>query len=227
MAKTGRLTKKTGLSLGPILMYVAAVVVIGGGLFAWDAAWRRRQEEAQKPPAPEVIVKNLVENIIGRDTVKSVKVDEPAGAVEVVFESATYPPAARATLTGEIAAQGLATVGQRVKKGDPVASAKSSDGAPVVSARAEYTGRVEQVLVKPGDKVEEGRAVVTIVPDDKKEARQNLETEGLLAWQAIISQLGTIKTVTSKISYKDLTLATVVGKRGERKVTTTYHDILK
>lgn len=226
MAKGNRLARKTGISLGPILIYIVTVLVIGAGLFAWDAAYRRQQEEAQKPPPPDVIAKNLVENIIGRDTVKNVKVDEAAGTVEVVFESATYPPAARSTITGEVVSQGLAAVGARVKKGDPVASVKGSDGNPVIAARADYTGTVEQVLVSPGDKLEEGRAAATIVPDDKKEARQNLETEGLLAFQAIISQLGNIKTVTSKIIYKNATLATVMGKRGAKNVTTTYDPSL-
>lgn len=229
MARTDRISKKTGISLGPILIYIAAVSVIGAGLFAWDAAYRRKQEEAQKPPPPEVLAKNLVENIIGRGTVKDVKVDEAAGTVEVVFESATYPPAARATTSGEVLAQGLDRViaGMRVDKDEPLAYVKGSEGKPTVVARAEHTGRVVQVLVKPGDRVEEGRAIALIEPEDKKEARQNLETEGLLAAQAILGQLRNINTVTSKIIYKDITLATVVGKRSQKTVTTTYHESLK
>lgn len=225
--RADRISRKTGLSIGPILIYIAAVVLVSAGLFAWDYSYRRKQEEALKPPPPEVIAKNLVENIIGRNTVKSVKVDEAAGMVDVVFESATYPPAARATVSGEVVARELIIEGMRVEKGDPVAYVRGSDAKPVVAARAEFSGRIVEVLAKPGSKLEEGRAAVTIEPDDKKEARQNLETEGLLAWQAIIAQLAKITTVTSNIIYKDITLATVVGKRGEKNVTATFHESLK
>ena len=227
MAKPGKLVRKTGVSIGPILIYVAAVAVVSVGLYAWDTAYRRREEASRRPPPPDVIAKNLVENIIGRDTVKDVKVNESAATVDVTFESATYPPAARSTVDGEVVAQGLATAGARVKKGDAVAHAKGSDGKVVVAARAEHTGTVAQVLVKPGDRIEEGRAVVTVIPNEKREARQNLETEGLLASQAILGQLTAINAVTSKIIYNNLTLATVVGKRGQRTVTATFHESLK
>ncbi len=227
MVKPGKLVRKTGVSIGPILIYVATVAVVSVGLYAWDTADRRREEAARRPPPPDVIAKNLVENIIGRNTVKNVNVNESAATVDVTFESATYPPAARSTVDGEVVAQGLVTVGARVRKGDAVAHAKGSDGKIVVAARAEHTGTVAQVLVKPGERIEEGRAAVTVVPDEKKEARQNLETEGLLASQAILGQLTAITTVTSKIIYNDLTLATVVGKRGQRNVTATFHESLK
>ncbi len=222
-----RLAKKTGLSLGPVLIYVGIVVVAGAGLFTWDYLVRRKEEEARKPPPTDVLARNLVENIIGRNTVKSVKVDEATGSVEVVFESATYPPAARAEATGEVVAEGLAREGMQVKKGDPLVSVKGSDGKITVAARAEVPGRVVKVLVKPGDKLEIDRAVMAIEPADKKTARENLETEGLLASQAILGQISSVKAVTSKIIYKDLTLATVVGKRGQKGVTTSYNEGLR
>jgi len=224
-----RLARKTGLRPGPILIYVAAVAVIVAGLLAWDAAWKRREEAARKPPPADVLAKNLVENIIGRNTVKTVTVDEAKGTVDVTFESATYPPAARATMAGEVLPKQLDRLipGAPVTKGQPLVYVKGPTGAEVVGASAEHTGKVVQLLVKAGDKVVENRAVVLIEPDDKAEARQNLETEGLLAWQAIISQLNQIKTVTSRIVYKDATLATVVGVRGEKAVKTTYHESLK
>ncbi len=222
-----RLAKRTGLSVGPILIYIGVVAVVGAGLFAWDYSYRRQQEAARRPPPTDVMARNLVENIIGPNTVKSVKADDATGSVEVVFESATYPPAARAEATGEVVAAGLAQEGMQVKKGDPLASVKGSDGKVTVAARAEFTGRVVRVLVKPGDKLDVDRAVVAIEPADKKTARENLETEGLLASQAILGQMPQVKQVTSNIVYKDLTLATVVGKRGGKGVTTTYHESLK
>ncbi len=210
-------------------IYVAVVVVAGAGLFTWDYLYRRRQEEAMKPPPPDVLAKNLVENIIGRGSVKDIKIDEAAGTADVKFESATYPPAARATVSGEVVSKSLdqVMVGLRVVKGDPLVYVRANDGKITLAAQAEYTGRVVQVLVKPGDKIEDGRAMVLIEPEDKVDARKNLETEGLLASQMIMSQLNAIKTVTAKIIYKDITLATVVGKRGEKTVTTTYHPSLE
>lgn len=229
MARADRLARKTGLSWVPIAIYVTVVVVAGGGLFAWDYLYQRKQEEALKPPPPDVLAKNLVENIIGRGSVKDLKIDEAAGTIDVTFESATYPPAARATVTGEVVPKDLerVMVGLRVVKGDPLVYVRGSDGKIVVAAQAEYTGRVVQVLVKPNDKVEEGQAMALIEPEDKSDARKNLETEGLLAAQVIMSQLSTIKGVTAKIIYKDITLATVVGKRGEKGVTATYHPSLQ
>lgn len=224
-----RLARRTGLRPGPILIYVGVVAVIVAGLLAWDAAWKRREEAGRKPPPADVLAKNLVENIIGRNTVKTVKVDEAKGTVDVTFESATYPPAARVTAAGEVLPRQLdkLTPGARVTKGQALIYVKGPTGAEVVAATADQTGAIIQVLVRAGDKVEESRAAVLIEPDDKTEARQNLETEGLLAWQAIISQLNQIKTVTSRILYKDTTMATVVGVRGQKAVKTTYGERLK
>lgn len=229
MARKDKMQRKTGLSLGPILIYIAVVAVIAGGLLAWDVAWQRTQEAGRKPPPTDVVAKNLVENIIGRDSVKAIKVDEQAGTVDVTFESATYPPAARSTAAGTVSARGLDRLlpGMRVGQGEPLVYVRTADGKEVLAAKAEQTGRLVQVLIKSGDKVEENSAVALIEPDDKAEARQNLETEGLLAWQAITSQLSQINTVTSRIIYRDITLATVVGKRGQQKVSATFHDSLK
>ena len=229
MSRTGRIQRKTGLSLGPILIYIAAVAVVAGGLLAWDMAWQRGQEASRRPPPADVVAKNLVENIIGPNSVKAIKVDEQAGTVEVTFESATYPPAARATVSGTISERGLSRLisGMRVSTGEPLIYVRTPDGKEVLAAKAEQAGRLVQVLVKAGDKVEENNAVALIEPDDKTAARQNLETEGLLAWQAITGQLSQIKTVTSKIVYGDITLVTVVGQRGQQKVSATFHESLK
>lgn len=224
-----KLARRTGLRPGPILIYVAVVAVVVAGLLAWDAAWKRREEAGRKPPPADVLAKNLVENIIGRNTVKKVTVDEAKGTVDVTFESATYPPAARLTAAGEVLPKQLdrLTSGARVTKGQPLVYVRGASGTEAVAATADHDGSVVQLLVKAGDKVEENSAAVLILPDDKTEARQNLETEGLLAWQAIVSQLSQIKTVTSHIIYKDTEVATVVGVRGQKAVKTTYNESLK
>lgn len=229
MARADRLAKKTGLSWLAVTIYVAVVVVAGAGLFTWDYLYRRRQEEAMRPPAPDVLAKNLVENIIGRGAVKGIKVDEAAGIVDVKWESATYPPAARSTIIGEVVSKNLDQVmaGLRVVKGDPLVYVRTTTGEVKLAASADRTGRVVQVLVKPGDKVVDNQAVVLIEPENKVDARKDLETEGLLASQMIMSQMSAIKTVNAKITYKDITLATVIGKRGDKNVTATYHPSLE
>jgi biotin carboxyl carrier protein len=234
VVRPSRVARKAGLRLGPILIYVAAVVAIAGGLFAWDLSYRRGQEEANKPPEPQVLVKNLVENIIGPDTVRNVRINEATGAVEVDFESATYPPRVRATADGEVLAQGLAAVGAAVKPGDTVVFVKGSGGQPVPAGEAQFAGRIVEVLVKPGDTLETDRPVVSVEPDFatvnpnvKTAARQNLETEGLLAFQSVIMQFQLATTVTSNIYYRETVIATVTGKRGDKDVTTTYFGALK
>jgi flagellar basal body-associated protein FliL len=91
-ARAGGLARKTGINAVPIIVFVVVAAVAGGGLFAWDYFWRQRQEEATRPPAPDVLVRNLVESIIGRGTVKDVKIDAAAGTASVTFESATFKP---------------------------------------------------------------------------------------------------------------------------------------
>ncbi|MBI4277330.1 MAG: hypothetical protein HY660_02640 [Armatimonadetes bacterium] len=85
-----RATKRAGVELGPVIIYVAIVVVVSAGIFTWDYAVRKGEEARRRPPDPQVVARNLVENIIGRGTVTSVKL--AGGAVEIAFNSATYKP---------------------------------------------------------------------------------------------------------------------------------------
>ncbi len=86
------LVRKAGLNPVPIAIFVAVAALAGAGLFAWDYSWRKKQEEATRPPAPDVLVRNLVENIIGKGTVKEVTLEPGGNAVAVTFESATFKP---------------------------------------------------------------------------------------------------------------------------------------
>lgn len=90
--RAGRLQRRMGLSLGPIVVFLAVALVAGAGLFTWDYLWRQQQEVARRPAPPEVIARNLVENIIGRNTVKASQVDAGTGVAAVTFESATFKP---------------------------------------------------------------------------------------------------------------------------------------
>ncbi|OFX30845.1 MAG: hypothetical protein A2Z07_07850 [Armatimonadetes bacterium RBG_16_67_12] len=86
------LARKTGINLLPIVIYVTVAVVLTAGMYAWDVQYRRQQEAARRPPAPEVIAKNLVENVVGADVVKEVKVDREKKSLAISFESALFKP---------------------------------------------------------------------------------------------------------------------------------------
>lgn len=86
------LARKTGINLVPILIYIGVAVVVAAGMYAWDMKYRRDEEARRRPPAPEVIAKNLVENIVGSDTVRDVKVDQEKKAVTVTFDSVLFKP---------------------------------------------------------------------------------------------------------------------------------------
>lgn len=59
----------------------------------------------------------------------------------------------RAVVSGEVAAEGLVQVGTQVQQGDVLVKVKSLAGGSIAAARATTSGRVSQVLVKPGDKI--------------------------------------------------------------------------
>ncbi len=90
--RSKNLVRKTGINLLPILIYVGVAVVVAAGMYAWDAKYRRDEEARRRPPPPEVIAKNLVENIVGSDTVRGVKVDQERKAITVTFESVLFKP---------------------------------------------------------------------------------------------------------------------------------------
>ena len=65
----------------------------------------------------------------------------------------------RATLRGEVVADGLAQVGDQVSEGDPLVYVRTQIGR-AVAARAPVDGRVVEVLVRPGMEIRELGAVV-------------------------------------------------------------------
>jgi biotin carboxyl carrier protein len=65
----------------------------------------------------------------------------------------------KATLRGEVLAEGLAKVGDEVREADPLVYVRTQTGRGV-AARATVDGRVTEVLVRPGALIRELGAVV-------------------------------------------------------------------
>ncbi|MDR7556069.1 MAG: hypothetical protein QN157_10735 [Armatimonadota bacterium] len=86
------LARKTGINIVPIAVYVAVAVLVTGGMYVWDLSYRRQQEARRRPPEPEVLARNLVENIVGANTVRAVTVDREKKTVAVTFTSVLFKP---------------------------------------------------------------------------------------------------------------------------------------
>ena len=61
-----------------------------------------------------------------------------------------------------VVADGLAQEGTQVKQGDILVKVKSIAGGSIAAARATTAGKVSQVLVKPGDKIEAQQVVAKV-----------------------------------------------------------------
>jgi biotin carboxyl carrier protein len=71
----------------------------------------------------------------------------------------------RVVISGEVLPLQLARVGQVVKQGDALVFLRgTSSGASVPAAVASVDGRVVQVMVRPGDRVNIGDVVAVIQP---------------------------------------------------------------
>ncbi len=85
-------TRKTGINVLPIVIYIVVALVVTAGMFAWDVRYRRAEEDRRKPPAPEMIARNLVENATGANTVRDVKVDREKKSIAFTLESTQFNP---------------------------------------------------------------------------------------------------------------------------------------
>ena len=71
----------------------------------------------------------------------------------------------RVVISGEVLPLQLASIGQLVKQGDALVFLRgTSSGAAVPAAVASVDGRVVQVMVRPGDRVNIGDVVAVIQP---------------------------------------------------------------
>ncbi len=84
--------RRSGINVTPILIYVVVAAVVAAGMYAWDIQFRRAEEARRRPPEPEVIARNLVENVVGAGTVKEVKIDKGTKTLTMTFESQLFKP---------------------------------------------------------------------------------------------------------------------------------------
>ena len=59
----------------------------------------------------------------------------------------------QAIVSGEVTAEGLVAEGAQVQQGDVLVKVKSLAGGSIAACRATASGRVTEVLVKPGEKI--------------------------------------------------------------------------
>lgn len=69
-----------------------------------------------------------------------------------------------AALSGQVQPLQLAAVGQAVKQGDIILFVRTPTGSAIPAARAPVDGRIVQVLVNAGDRVNIGDPVAVIEP---------------------------------------------------------------
>jgi hypothetical protein len=77
--------------MGPVAIYVVVVVVLGLLL----AGWQYRYEQARRPPAADVIVRNLIEAFIGDNTVRAVRFVETWAEMEIAMDGVRALPESR------------------------------------------------------------------------------------------------------------------------------------
>jgi hypothetical protein len=75
----------------PVAIYVVVVVVLGLLL----GAWQYRYEVGRRPPAADVIVRNLTEAFVGENTVKSVRLVGTAAEIEISMDDVRALPESR------------------------------------------------------------------------------------------------------------------------------------
>lgn len=103
MAKTGRVMgmvphrtargrRGQRRNWAPVAAYVLFVLLVAGGLFAWDQAYEARQRALFAPPPPQVLARNLIESIVGRGTVTDVKIDSKADTLDVTVKDVLVKP---------------------------------------------------------------------------------------------------------------------------------------
>lgn len=76
----------------PVAGYVLFVLLVAAGLFAWDHAYEARQRALFAPASPQVLARNLIEDVVGPGTVTDVKVDGKAGTLDATLRDVLVKP---------------------------------------------------------------------------------------------------------------------------------------
>jgi hypothetical protein len=76
----------------PVAGYVVFVLLLGGGVVAWDRAYEARQRALIRPAAPQIQVRNMIESIIGGGTVANVNIDGKANTLDVTVRDVLVKP---------------------------------------------------------------------------------------------------------------------------------------
>lgn len=88
----GRAPRWRSLLWNPTAAYVAVAAAVVVGLLVWDRVYEARRLAALRPPPPQVLAKNLVEDIVGSGTVRKVALDEKTGSLDVTVEDVLVKP---------------------------------------------------------------------------------------------------------------------------------------
>ncbi len=86
-------------------------------------------------------------------------------AVPGSVAAAQSPVTVTAAISGQVQPLQLAASGQVVKQGDIILFVRTSTGSAIPAARAPVDGRIVQVLVNAGDRVNIGDPVAVIEPN--------------------------------------------------------------
>lgn len=88
LSRSARLLKTQGRTIPwkHVAVYGALVLVVAIAVGLWDHAYEARQAALFQPPPPSVVAKNLVEDIVGPNTVKSVSLDQKTGTLEMTVQ---------------------------------------------------------------------------------------------------------------------------------------------
>jgi hypothetical protein len=88
--RPGRGTRRTDWV--PVAGYVTFVLVAGAAIFAWDRAYEARRQALYRPVSPPVLVRNMIESIVGAGTVSNVKIDDKANTLDVTVKDVLIKP---------------------------------------------------------------------------------------------------------------------------------------
>jgi hypothetical protein len=95
----------------PAAIYGAIVIVMGIGLGLWDHAYEVHQAALLTPPPPQVLAKNLVEDVVGQGTVRAVAADPKAGTLDLTVQDVLLKPGERsAEMHKDLTAEGTLAI---------------------------------------------------------------------------------------------------------------------